>query len=221
MSDLSWSEAKGLLLKALKQAGIEWLLGKNWPLLVRYGEALEEAASNLNLTAVKTRRERVLTQFLESLVLASKLPKSGSAADLGTGAGIPGLVVKLARPGLEITLLEALPSRVEFMNQMIQELGLKGVRAKVVHLGQDPWPGPFDLVFARGYGAVRKFTLHAAKCLRPGGRAFYLWRKGIEPWGEGELALRLLEEQTFSGISSPLLVWEKPGFRNAGRDRSI
>ncbi len=209
MSDISWSEAKSLLLKALEQAGVDWPLEENWSLLVRYGEALEEAASSLHLTAVKTRRERVLTQFLESLVLALKLPETGSAADLGTGAGIPGLVVKLARPGLEITLLEALPSRVEFMNRIIQELGFRGVRAKAVHLGQDPWPGPFDLVFARGYGAVRKFTLHAAKCLRPGGRAFYLWRKGIEPWGEGEPALRLLEEQTFSGISSPLLVWEK------------
>ncbi len=209
MNDISWAAAKGLLLEALKQAGIEWPLEKTWPVLVRYGEALEGAASNLNLTAVKTRRERVLTQFLESLVLALKLPEIGSAADLGTGAGIPGLVIKLVRPGLEITLLEALPSRVEFMNRIIQELGLRGVKAKAVHLGQDPWPGPFDLVFARGYGSVRKFTLHADKCLRPGGRAFYLWRKGIEPWGEGEPALRLLEDRTFPGISSPLLIWEK------------
>ena len=206
--DISWEEARGLLGEHLKFLGLK-IPDREWSLLVRYGEALEKAAPELKLTAVKNRRERVLTQFLESLVLAAHLPEEGLTADLGTGAGIPGLVVKIAREGLHITLLEALPQRVAFMNDIIKKLGLSGVEARTVHLGKDPWPGPFDLVFARGYGSVVKFTRHAARCLRPGGRAFYLWRRDKEPWGKGEPALRLREEKNFPDVASSLLFWEK------------
>lgn len=206
--DISWDEARCLLEKHLPPLELE-ITDRAWSRLVRYGEALEKAAPELKLTAVKSRRERVLTQFLESLVLAAHLPEEGLAADLGTGAGIPGLVVKIVRQGLTLTLLEAWAPRVAFMNEIICELGLSGIEARTVHLGRDPWPGTFDLVLARGFGAVVKFTQHAARCLRPGGQAFYLWRRDREPWGQGEPALRLLEEKEFPGMTSPLLIWEK------------
>ncbi len=180
-----------------------------WARLRVYLEALEKRAPNLKLTAVKSRRKRLQTQVLESILLAHYLPAQGVAADLGTGAGIPGLVVKIIRPELTLVLIEAYPPRVAFMKEIIRKLSLSQVEALALHLGKDPWPGPFDVVFARGYGAVLKFTRHAAMCLKPKGKAFYLWRKDREPWGEGEPALTLLDKKTFPEINSPLLVWEK------------
>ncbi len=206
--DLSWDQARIFLESRLHPLGLE-IHPQAWEQLVFYLKALAQKAPQLKLTAVKSRKERIQTQVLESLILAAHLPSQGLAADLGTGAGIPGLVVKIVRPDIHLVLLEAFPPRVTFMNQIIQTLRLSGVKALAIHLGKDPWPGPFDLVFARGYGSVVKFTQHAARCLRPEGQAFYLWRKEREPWGREKPALRLKGEKTFPNVVSPLLIWEK------------
>ncbi len=209
MKDISWEEAKNLLSSKLSAAGIEISLESIWPSLVKYGEALEKNCRKLNLTAAKTRKDRVLTQFYESLVLAAHLPNSTKAADLGSGAGIPGLIVKIARQDLDITLIEALSNRVDFMNSVIKELRLENIRAVACHFGKTPCPGSFPLVFSRGYGGVIKFTHHAKIALSDSGKAFYLWRKGVEPWGKKNPALRLVGEIKVPGLESVLLVWEK------------
>ncbi len=209
MKDISWARAKDLLISKLSAARIEISLDDIWPFLVRYAEALEEGCQRLNLTAIKTRKDRVLIQFFESLVLAVHLPNNSKAADLGSGGGIPGLIVKIARQDLDITLIEALSSRVNFMNSVIEELGLENIRAVTCHLGKTSCPGSFPLVFSRGYGGVIKFTRHAEIALSHSGKAYYLWRKGIEPWGEGNPALQLVGEIKVRGLDSALLVWKK------------
>ncbi len=206
--DMSWAQARDWLLKRL--SGLDFsLYPETWEQMTFYLEALEQKASFLNLTAVKSREERVRTQVLESLFLAINLPRGAFyCADLGSGAGIPGFLVKLIRPELKMLLLEALPKRVSFMQKIIKELGLSGIEAHTLYLGRDPWPGPFDIVLARGYGAVTKFTSHAAQCLRPRGQAFYLWRKDCEPWGKGPIPLRFEGQKELVGCKSPLLCWQ-------------
>ncbi|SFC90993.1 16S rRNA m(7)G-527 methyltransferase [Nocardioides terrae] len=76
--------------------------------------------------------------ILNCAVLASALPKTGSVADIGSGAGLPGLVVAIARPALRVTLVEPLLRRTSFLNEVVEDLGLTNVevvrgRADVLH----------------------------------------------------------------------------------------
>ncbi|QJA06198.1 hypothetical protein FVE67_05010 [Thermosulfurimonas marina] len=196
----SWSPERAFFL--LGEMGQEYGLPfEARPLvypLFRYLSALAARAEELNLTAFKSPEERLLYAVSEALVLAAFLPEGGyPLADLGPGGGIPGLVLKLARPELEIVLYEAHPGRVAFLEEMIAELGLSGIRAVNCHLGRTFPEERFPVVVARGYGSVEKFVRHARALLAPPGQAFYLWRQEVEPYGRPE-GLEILGEIPFA-----------------------
>ncbi len=193
---VSWEEGRRILHELLESYGLPFRTEAFWSELWRFLERLILRAEELNLTAVTDFREKLRTQVLESLVLAAHLPQGGyRLADLGSGGGIPGLILKLVRPELEVILFEAYAPRVEFMREIIRELGLSGVWAEVCHLGQE-WPAEkFPVVVGRGYGSVAKFVSHAERLLTPPALAFYLWRNEVEPWGD--LVSPLIERHSF------------------------
>ena len=211
--DVSWEEGRSLLEDLIADYGLPFRVETFWDRLWIYLKALSHRAEELNLTAVKTLRERLFSQVFETLVMASALPTGAfPLADLGTGGGIPGLVLKIVRPELEVTLYEAHPRRVVFLREVIQELSLSGIQAEELHLGRE-WPvSRFPVVMARGYGSVEKFTRHAERLLSPPGMAFYLWRNEVEPWGK-EPVLPILEQVEFelprNRNSRVLLVFRK------------
>ncbi|RUM86902.1 MAG: hypothetical protein DSZ24_07515 [Thermodesulfatator sp.] len=182
--DWSPERALALLEGILQEYGLPFRAEALIYPLFRYLSALAVRAEDLKLTAFKAPEERLLYQVSEALVLAHLLPAGGyPVADLGTGAGIPGMILKLARPELEVVLYEAHPGRVAFLQEMIGELGLSGIRAERYHLGHT-WPEErFPVIVARGYGSVEKFVRHAAFLLSVPGQAFYLWRNEVEPYG--------------------------------------
>ena len=195
--EISREEGRKLLEDMVRDYGLPFRVEAFWDRLWNYLKALGKRAEELHLTAVHTLRERLCSQVLESLILASRLP-SGSFAlvDLGTGGGIPGLILKLVRPELEVVLYEAYWPRVAFSREVICELSLEGIRAEELHLGRN-WPERrFPVVVSRGYGSVQKFTQHAKRLLSSPGWAFYLWRNDAEPWGK-DLDLSLSERIEF------------------------
>ncbi len=204
---MPYSEALSFLRERLRPFGLD--PAPFWTRLVALAEALEEHAEELHLTAVRGVEERLRGPFLDSLFLAAHLPRLSPAADLGTGAGIPGLVVKIARPELEIHLLEAYAPRVAFMEAFIERHGLSGAWPRVCHVGREDCGVKAPLVFARGYGEVGKFVRHARDFL--GAReAYYLWRKGVEPWRPGALPLELTFRRALPDRDVELLVWKQP-----------
>lgn len=96
---------------------------------VTYYEVLVEWNSFMNLTAITEFQEVIIKHFLDSLALvnAVDLDKKGSVIDIGTGAGFPGIPLKIAYPHLKITLLDSLNKRIKFLNEVIQKLNLEGV----------------------------------------------------------------------------------------------
>ncbi len=191
-----WERLREHLGYLLEELGVPLRVEVFWDRLWAYLVRLAERAAELHLTACRTLEERLETQVLESLVLAHLLPPGGYAvADLGSGGGVPGLILKIARPELEVVLYEAHPPRVAFLQGLIAELGLSGVRAERRFLGREGWPETrFPVVVSRGYGSAEKFAAQAARLLSPPGLAFYLWRNEVEPRGEPERYLRLLQE---------------------------
>ena len=97
----------------------------------RYFERLEEKNKVMNLTAISGETEVARLHFLDCLALLRAGDFAGkSLIDVGTGAGFPGLVLKIGEPALETTLLDSLGKRVHFLEEVCQELDLTGVRCR-------------------------------------------------------------------------------------------
>lgn len=138
------------------------------PRFRRYYELLIEWNTRFNLTRITEEDEAAVKHMLDSLS-ALRLPGSDGwrrLADVGSGAGFPGIPLKIARPGLEVTLIEATAKKVGFLAAIVKELGLEGV--ETVHgrgeeCGRQPaFRERFDVVTAR---AVAKLNALAEYCL--------------------------------------------------------
>lgn len=109
--------------------------------LKRYYELLVEWNEKMNLTAITEAKDVAVKHFADSLSIFNciDIPEGASVIDVGTGAGFPGLVMKIARPDIKLTLLDSLNKRLKFLNEVLTELGIE---AELVHLraeegGQD------------------------------------------------------------------------------------
>ena len=99
-----------------------------------YGNLLLEWNEKINLTAIKEPEAVLYKHFYDCILFLkhNNLPENSTLIDVGTGAGFPGMVLKIVRPDLEITLLDSLNKRLVFLNEVITALNLKGI--KTVHI---------------------------------------------------------------------------------------
>lgn len=160
-----------------------------------YYELLSEKNAVMNLTAISGEGDTARLHFLDSLSPLLLFDMSGrSVIDVGTGAGFPGLPLKIACPELKLTLLDSQNKRVEFLSEVCQKLGLEGVEC--VHGRAEEFPDrreSFDFAVSR---AVARLNVLCELCLpyvRPGGA--FLALKGPALAGEldeAEKAIRML-----------------------------
>ncbi len=123
---------------------------------------LVETNKTMNLTRITEKDDVYLKHFYDSLTLAKvyDLTKANTLCDIGTGAGFPGLVLKIFYPNLEITLVDSLLKRVKYLNSLIDKLQLTGIKAyhnraeDIIKEGKK-----FDIVTARAVSALPKLLL--------------------------------------------------------------
>lgn len=153
--------------------------------LQRYAALLQEWNEKMNLTAITDDEGIAVKHFLDSMTALETGHVRGRVIDVGTGAGFPGLVLKIVRPDIRLTLLDSLQKRLTFLEEVVGQLGVEGV--EFVHAraedGARRMREQFDTVVSR---AVANMTVLAELCLpflKVGGR--FLALKG--PLADEEL----------------------------------
>lgn len=137
-----------------------------------------------NLTAIREPERMVTHHLLDSLAVLPWIPRRGRLLDIGSGAGLPGIPLALARPELAVTLIDSVGKKAAFMQQAITALGLPNARAVHGRVEDYPSTEPFDTVISRAFSSLDAFTGLSRPLLAPGGR--WLAMKGRRP--DDELA---------------------------------
>lgn len=183
----------------LLQAGVTALNLELGPeacrLFLLYLEELQKWNTRLNLTGLRTPTEIVCKHFLDSLAVWPWTQDLETLADLGTGAGFPGLPLKILRPDLRLTLVEATGKKVAFLKFLVWKLGLKGVEIKQLFLTPASfreWPVRFQGLITRATWSPGRFVELAGPLAEPGGCLLSLKGPHLrrEEWQEAQEAAR-------------------------------
>lgn len=164
-----------------------------------YYEMLVEWNEFMNLTAITEYDEVMKKHFIDSisLIKAVDVTKSISVIDVGTGAGFPGLALKIAYPNLQVTLLDSLNKRIQFLNEVISKLGLEGV--ETIHGRAEDFAKPgklrekYDLCVSRAVANLSTLSEYCLPFVKVGGQFIsYKSEKIIEEMSAAENAIKLL-----------------------------
>jgi 16S rRNA (guanine527-N7)-methyltransferase len=146
-------------------------------LLERYKMLVLEANKKMNLTAITEDEDFDVKHIADSLTLLPWLPKakknrSITVADIGTGAGFPGVVLKVARPDIRLMLLDSTRKKIAFVASALESLG---IAAECLHARAEALPRllpgvEFDIVTARAVASLDKLIPWALPLVTPGGR---------------------------------------------------
>ena len=146
--------------------------------LLRYVELLSRWNQTYNLTAIRDPAEMLVKHVLDSL---SVLPyvSASPVADVGTGAGLPGIPLAVARPDLKFTLLDSNGKKTRFVTHAVTELMLANVEVVQSRSESFAPKTPFPCVLSRAFASLRDFVLLAGGLAAPGGRLLAM--KGARP----------------------------------------
>jgi 16S rRNA (guanine527-N7)-methyltransferase len=181
-------ENRHLLVEGAEAFGIR-LNEKQVEAFDLYLEELLKWNRKINLTAIRSEKGIVLKHFLDSLSAYPYLSKPSSVLDIGSGAGFPGIPLKMVEPSLEIILIDSVRKKADFQRHIIRALGLKGIEA--IHgRVQDKeiiqsFGERFDTVLSRAFSDLQTLLLLAYPFLKKGG--ILLAMKGERKGGEIQL----------------------------------
>lgn len=122
-------ELEKLLKESVKEYGLQ-LNDNEISNLIKYKDTLKDWNNRVNLTAIEDDKDIIIKHFIDSLSIIPYLPQGPfKLIDVGTGAGFPGIPVKVAISSVKITLLDSLDKRIKFLNEVINQLQLKDISA--------------------------------------------------------------------------------------------
>ena len=198
---------EALLKKGLAELGLD---SSGIPSLLRYGELLLEKNKVMNLTAITEPADVASLHFLDSAALLTLADLKGkTVVDVGTGAGFPGMPLKILESSIHMTLLDSLGKRITFLQEVCDDLGLTDVQC--VHARAEEFAAEhrqsFDFAVSR---AVANLSMLCELCLplvKPGG--YFLSMKSVESNEELNAAKRAI--QTLGGQVKRTADYQIPG----------
>ena len=165
--------------------------------LEKYAELLKEWNEKINLTTITEKNQVFLKHFYDSLTIVKiiDLNKVESLCDLGTGAGFPGMVLKIFFPQLKLTLIDAINKRINFLDIVVNELKLKDVtliHARAEEYGKDNREC-FDVVTARALSSFPILLEYGVPLLKVNGHLIAM--RGNNDSSEATSALKILKSR--------------------------
>ncbi len=210
-------ENRNLLTEGAKAFGID-LEKKVIEAFDLYLRELLKWNEKMNLTAIRSEKGIVLNHFLDSLSVFPHLPKISSLLDIGSGAGFPGIPLKIVKPFLNVTLIDSVRKKVDFQRHILRTLGLKGIEAIHGRI-QDKQilqalGGRFDAIIARAFSDLEPLLLLGSPFLKQGGTLLAMKGGEIERlYFTEKLRYRLQRSVQFSlpfsSIKRSILLFEK------------
>ena len=161
---------------AMPAGGIEKLAG--------YLALLAKWNRTFNLTAIREPERMVTHHALDSLAVVPALPRERGlrVLDVGSGGGLPGIPIAIARPDAQVVLLDANGKKATFLAQAAIELPLPNVAAVAARVEDYAPAQPFDVVISRAFADLATFAKLARKHVAPGGALYAM--KGVHPHEE-------------------------------------
>lgn len=161
-----------------------------------YASELVEWSEKINLTAIKEPDEMAVKHYIDSLTILSalELKQGAGVIDIGTGAGFPGLVLKIARPDIELTLLDSLNKRILYLNDVLSKLqiGATTIHGRAEEKGKTPeLREKFDLAAARAVASLSALAEYCLPFVKVGG--IFAAMKGPDVEAELQLAIPAIE----------------------------
>ena len=171
-----------------------------------------------SITSVRDPGQAVEIHIADSLtgLLVPGLRRAGSIADLGAGAGLPGLVLAAALPDSQVTLVESVGNKTAFIEKAAADMGLTNVSVEPVRAEEAEGLGSYDAVTARALGSLPLVLEYAAPLLREGGTAV-AW-KGERDASEVEAGERAAAQL---GLSEPAWIKVEEGTVRGARSRHL
>lgn len=180
-------------LTAVKELGIS-ITDKQLEQLNEYYKALVEWNKKINLTSITDEKDVYLKHFYDSLTLFKEydLTKDISLCDVGTGAGFPGIVLKIVFPNLKITLVDSLQKRLKFLDYVIKQLDLKDV--ELVHERMEYYSKQneekFDIITSRAVAKVKILVEISFKALKISGHLILMKASFEEELSDAEKIIK-------------------------------
>ena len=164
------------------------------PALVRYADLLVEKNKVMNLTAITEPADIAALHFLDSAALLTLADfRNKTVADVGTGAGFPGLPLRIVEPSIRLTLLDAQNKRIEFLKEVCDDLALADVEC--VHHRAEEFAADrresFDLVTSRAVAALPLLCELCLPLVKVGG--FFVAMKSVDAGAELDAAAHAIE----------------------------
>ncbi|QUH19348.1 16S rRNA (guanine(527)-N(7))-methyltransferase RsmG [Alkaliphilus sp. B6464] len=217
-------ELKDILKDGSKEMNVE-ITDHQVDQLIKYKDILLEWNQKMNLTAIEEEKEVMIKHFLDSLscIQTKYLKTEGRMIDVGTGAGFPGVPLKIALPNIELTLLDSLKKRIGFLEEVCRETNLTNVEflhGRAEDFGQDKaHREKYDYAVSRAVAALNVLVEYCLPFVKVGG--YFICQKGpglIEELPEAKNAIKILGGEVvdqivvdlpFSDITHHILVIKK------------
>jgi len=148
-----------------------------------YKDMLSVWNQKMNLTAIEDDRQVIIKHFIDSLSIMPFIKEAETLVDVGTGAGFPGIPLKIARPKLSVLLMDSLGKRVVFLDEVISSLNLRGIKAlhsRAEDAGINPeYRESFDAAAARAVASLPVLLEYCLPLVKLGG--VFIAMKGSDP----------------------------------------